>query len=337
MAVNKDITFQSYEITKSQIYIQYNEPITTEEGEITQDEDSDDESYRPTCDSFDDSDEEETFDKEQPDKNFQPGANLVVFWSCIVTLLKVCRVCFQPVKICKIFQKGTKVMVDVVCKSNHKYSWYSQTNENGRAAGNISIAASIILFERLKEIFQTALMPFVSHITFYKIQKKLVIPAIHRVFVTQHQLLFDDAKEHGKNDLLGDGRCDSPGYNAKYGAYTVMDKKTGTIMDTHVSHIGVTGNSARMELDGLKNVLQSLYENVINISSLTTERHKQVRSFLRKKQKYISHQFDVWHFAKNIKKHLLKASKKKRCSELDPWIKASINHFCGVVQHLKAM
>ena len=64
MAVNTDITFQSYEITKSQNCIQYNEPITTDEGETTQDEDSDDESYRPTSDLFDDSDEEETFDKE---------------------------------------------------------------------------------------------------------------------------------------------------------------------------------------------------------------------------------------------------------------------------------
>ena len=63
-AVNTDITFQSYEITKSQIYIQYNEPITTDEGKTTQDEDSDDESYRPTSDSFDDSDKEEAFDKE---------------------------------------------------------------------------------------------------------------------------------------------------------------------------------------------------------------------------------------------------------------------------------
>ena len=35
MAVNTDITFQSYEITKSQSYIQCNEPITTEEGETT--------------------------------------------------------------------------------------------------------------------------------------------------------------------------------------------------------------------------------------------------------------------------------------------------------------
>ena len=63
-AVITDITFQSYEITKSQDHIQYNEPITTDEGETTQDEDSDDESYRPTSDSFDDSDEEEAFDKE---------------------------------------------------------------------------------------------------------------------------------------------------------------------------------------------------------------------------------------------------------------------------------
>ena len=101
-----------------------------------------------------------------------------------------------------------------------------------------------------------------------------------------------------------------------------MGKQTGMIMDMHVSHVGVAGNSARMELDGLKNVLQRLYDNVINISSLTTDRHKQVRSFLRKNRKDIRHQFDVWHFAKNIKKHLLKAAKKKCCSELGPWIKA---------------
>ena len=266
-------------------------------------------------------------DKEQPDENLQPGTKLVVFWSFIVTLLKVCHDCLQPVKICKIFQKGTKVIVDVVCESNHKYSWHSQPNENGRAAGNISLTASIILsggtFERLKEMFQTALISFVSRTTRYKIQKKLAIPAIHRVFVTQCQLLFDDGKEHGKIDLLGDGRCDSPGYNAKYGTYTVMDKQTGMIMDMHVSHVHVAGNSARMKLDGLKNVIQRLYDNVINISSLTTDRHKQVRKI----QKDIRHQFGVWHFAKNVKKHLLKAAKKKCCSELGPWIKAIINHF----------
>ena len=70
MAVNTDITFHSYEITKSQNCIQYNEPITTDEEETTQDEYSNDESYRPTRNSFDDSDEEETFDKAQPTRIF---------------------------------------------------------------------------------------------------------------------------------------------------------------------------------------------------------------------------------------------------------------------------
>ena len=154
----------------------------------------------------------------------------------------------------------------------------SQPNENGRAAGNISIVASIILSggtsERLNEIFQTALLPFVSRTTFYKLQIQLLIPAIYRVFVAQHQLLFDDDKERSKIDVLGDGRCNSAGCNAKYGTYTVMDKQIGTIMNMHIFHIGVSGNCARIKSDGLKNVLQRLDDNVINISSLTTDRHK---------------------------------------------------------------
>ena len=106
-----------------------------------------------------------------------------------------------------------------------------------------------------------------------------------------------------------------------------MDEQTGMIMDIHVCHVGIAGNSIRMELDGLKNVLQRLYDNVINISSVTTDRHKQVRSIFRKNRKDIRHSFEVWHFAKNIKKHLLKAAKKKCCSKLGPWIIAIINHF----------
>ena len=52
-----------------------------------------------------------------------------------------------------------------------------------------------------------------------------------------------------------------------------MDKQTGMVMDMHISHVDVADNSARMEFDGLKNVLQRLCGNVINISSLTTDKH----------------------------------------------------------------
>ena len=127
-----------------------------------------------------------------------------------------------------------------------------------------------------------------------------MFPAVHRVHTTNQQLLIDNAVEKGDIDLLGDGRCDSPGYNAKYGTYTVLDKNSGLILDFNVSQVRTAGKSARMELDGLKQVLECLEGHGLPISSLTTDRHKQVRRYMRKEKGKINHQFDVWHVAKNI-------------------------------------
>ena len=77
-----------------------------------------------------------------------------------------------------------------------------------------------------------------------------------------------------------------------------MDRVTGMILDMHVSHVDLTVTSARVELDGLKHLLQRLVDGLIKVVSLTTDRHKQVRAFLEKFKKDIHHQFDVWHFGK---------------------------------------
>ena len=106
-----------------------------------------------------------------------------------------------------------------------------------------------------------------------------------------------------------------------------MDSISGYILDFHVSHSKMAGNSQRMELDGLKKVLERLESLGLAFKSLTTDRHKQVRKYMRQLKKYISHQFDVWHMGRNIKKQLTKAGKKKSCKELNCWIKAIINHF----------
>ena len=37
-------------------------------------------------------------------------------------------------------------------------------------------------------------------------------------------------KRHGVYHLSGDGRCDSPGHNAKYLTYSLMDKFTNRIL-----------------------------------------------------------------------------------------------------------
>ena len=70
---------------------------------------------------------------------------------------------------------------------------------------------------------------FISHSTFNKIQKEYLFPAIHRVYTTNRSLINDNAVEKGDIDLLGGGRCDSPGYNGKYGTYTLLDKNSALI------------------------------------------------------------------------------------------------------------
>ena len=48
-------------------------------------------------------------------------------------------------------------------------------------------------------------------------------------------------------NLVGDERCDSPGYSAKYGTYTLADTKSGEIIDFYICHSLVAGNSSKME------------------------------------------------------------------------------------------
>ena len=78
------------------------------------------------------------------------------------------------------------------------------------------------------------------------------------MYTTNRQLIINNAAEKGDIDLLGDGRCHSPGYNAKYGTYTVLDKNSGLILDFSISHVRNAGNIMLMELDGLKQLLEHL-------------------------------------------------------------------------------
>ena len=69
-------------------------------------------------------------------------------------------------------------------------------------------------------------------------------------------------------------------------------------------------------------LLEKLKDWNIDIHTLTTDQHLQIRCFPE-----ICHQFDVWHKSKGIKKKLFKAAKKKANSDLIPWICSIVNHF----------
>ena len=58
--------------------------------------------------------------------------------------------------------------------------------------------------------------------------------------------------------VCGDGRRDSPRFNAKYCTYTVMKAITSAILDFNVIQVSETGSFSTMELEGLKDVFQNL-------------------------------------------------------------------------------
>lgn len=69
-----------------------------------------------------------------------------------------------------------------------------------------------------------------------------------------------------------------------------------------------------MELEGLKRCLNKVEEDGIVITDLVTDRHSQVKAFMKKERSDVNHWFDVWHVAKGIyiyiHKHVIMV---KRC------------------------
>ena len=126
--------------------------------------------------------------------------------------------------------------------------------------------------------------------------------------------------------LCGDGRCDSPGHNTKYLTYSLFDQEVKKVIAISQTQVTEAGNSNRMEKMGLIKALSEAKKKNINIKRLTTDRHIQIKKYMRENEEDIDHQFDVWHFSKSIKTKLLTASKSKSCKDLQPWIKSICNH-----------
>ena len=93
-------------------------------------------------------------------------------------------------------------------------------------------------------------------------------------------------------DLCGDGRADSPGYNAKYGTYTLMEESTGKIIDFQLVQVTEVTSSNAMEAEGYQRSLNFLIDQEIPVRCLSTDRHPTVSSNMKTLYAAIKLQFD---------------------------------------------
>ena len=97
-------------------------------------------------------------------------------------------------------------------------------------------------------------------------------PVVHTTYVRQQEAVVEYLRGNQLH-LSGDGRCDSPGYSAKYVTYSLMDSATDLILDYSLVQVSEIGSSVAMEKEGLKQSLDKLLNQDVNILSVATDRH----------------------------------------------------------------
>ena len=81
----------------------------------------------------------------------------------------------------------------------------------------------------------------ISESTHYRYTSSYVNPAIIQKWKEhQQELLYSLSSQENGLVLAGDGRCDSPGYSAKFGSFRLLEQQINRVVDfelVQVSHL----------------------------------------------------------------------------------------------------
>ena len=127
----------------------------------------------------------------------------------------------------------------------------------GMAAGNLLLASAILLsgstYTKLASLSEILNLKIFSEKTFYNIQDKYLFPVVKEAWEAEQNTVFAElANNYYDLWLSGDGRCDSPGHNAKYGTYTMIDQHSDKIIDFQIVQVSEVSSSNAMEREGFK-------------------------------------------------------------------------------------
>ena len=121
-----------------------------------------------------------------------------------------------------------------VCTKGHVSQWESQKCHNRMPWSNLLLAGAVVFsginFSKCLRFLKHLNVPAICPSTFSRIQSAYVVPAT--LFTWDfHQTELLDQYQGRVVTLGGDARCDSPGFSAKFGSYTLMDLELGKVVD----------------------------------------------------------------------------------------------------------
>ena len=199
----------------------------------------------------------------------------IVFDSQLKKLFQRCQSCGAHVKFASLKQRGSLIYVTSSCEGGHTENWFSQPFTKGTATGNLVLSDGILYtgnhFASTSAFMTSCNIRFFKKGNFNSTQRKYLWPVVNHRYLLQHKDLLQSLK--GEPLILaGDGRCDSPGHNAKYGTYSMMHVATEKVLDFSLVQVSEVNNSNCMEKEGLKRCLENLETDGQIIDILATDR-----------------------------------------------------------------
>lgn len=221
----------------------------------------------------------------------------LVFDSCLRELFKFCITCGAIVTEMTEIYTGSLLTVKTTCLAHHTCIWNSQPIINNTPVGNLLICSSILFtgntFARVQNFSSCLGLKFISARAFYKHQDRYLFPVVNDAWEKESFKVMEELSNAEIVKLNGDGRCDSPGHNAKYGTYTFMDSQSKKVATFSVVQVTEVTSSNAMEKEGFVRCLETLEENEVTINTVTTDRHTSITSSMEKDYSHIKHQYDV--------------------------------------------
>ncbi|KAK3745840.1 hypothetical protein QZH41_014931 [Actinostola sp. cb2023] len=275
--------------------------------------------------------------------NIRTEPKHIVFLSQLLLLFKFCHWCKDDDPLVEVSQLGTEVIVKTICKNpkcanpkcaNKEITWNSQPTLPGwpgLPAGNFLLCMAILLtggsVTKVTQMFAHMGLGCISLNTYFKHQRTKLFPTIHVYWKRCQKKMLDGLKViEGGIVVAGDGRHDSMGHSAKYGAYTVLCCSVPMIIHFALVQRNQVGNSPAMEFEGFKQSMEYLIGYGILINTFISDRHVSIACHMKKVLTNIVHYFDIWHLKKKIRKVLSKLSQEKGFEAVKEWIKPCERH-----------
>lgn len=163
-----------------------------------------------------------------------------MFENCLDDILNclICNICKCHVDSSDNIKEycGSMLKVSVFCTGGHLVKkWLSQPLLGKMPVTNLLVCAAALFacqtYAHISQFAKFMNLQNVSKTTFQTVQREIVMSMVDHSWTVMQDHIFKKIKDSNRClRLAGDGRCESPGFNAKYCTYSLLDMETQEIV-----------------------------------------------------------------------------------------------------------